>query len=275
MRLLKYQSLGNDYFILDPQQGNPLPTSEDIQLLCHRHFGFGSDGILYGPLNTENFSLKIFNPDATEAEKSGNGLRIFARYLWDIGLIKGQTPTLISTRGGDVRVTVYEAGAEVSVEMGQVSFCSSANRIPGPKRELLLEEIELPGQKLKISIANIGNPHCTIFTDAPPNEALARALGPLLENNLLFPNKTNVQFAYVKNPNEIYLEIWERGAGYTLASGSSASAAAAIAYRLGYVEPTLQAQMPGGTLTLSITKDFFVTQKGPVASIGQCEWSKP
>ncbi len=273
MDLFKYESLGNDYFVLDAAAYPSPPSAAILQKLCNRHLGFGSDGLLYGPCTTaEGLAVRIFNPDGSEAEKSGNGLRIFARYLYDTKRLIAETPTSIQTLGGPVTVTLLDAGQTVTVGMGQAQFLSTHIPMPGPAREVLLEPITLDGQVYTFSATSIGNPHCTLFLDTPPTKAHITQLGPILENHPLFLNRTNVQLAYVKDPFNIIIEIWERGAGYTLASGSSASAVAALSVRLGYTKNAITIHMPGGPLKVTVADDFSITQTGSVAFIGTCNY---
>jgi len=159
----KYHALGNDYLVLNPERLEMALQPFVIQRLCHRHFGVGSDGILLGPLPAPeaDFGLRIFNPDGSEAEKSGNGLRIFARYLWDEGQV-GEAPFYVQTLGGRVRAQVQQAGRQVEVDMGQVSFQSRLIPVAGPDREVIQEPIEVQGQTFTFSAATIGNPHCVI-----------------------------------------------------------------------------------------------------------------
>ncbi|MBC2602189.1 diaminopimelate epimerase [Puniceicoccus vermicola] len=268
----KYHALGNDYFVLDPSSGE-LPDSKGIELVCHRNFGLGSDGILYGPLPSEvaDFRLRILNPDGSEAEKSGNGLRIFCRYLHDRGEVTDR-PFTVETEGGVVSACIHDASESIEVEMGKVSFSSQVIPVNGEEREVIQETLEANGQKVEFSAATIGNPHCVVLRDKV-SEQEARDLGPHLENHPLFPNRTNVQFLEVIDRGNIRLEIWERGAGYTLASGSSSSAAASVARKLGLVDSDVTVHMPGGLLTLSISDDFAVRMTGPVRLIGELTWT--
>ena len=272
MKFYKYHALGNDYIVLDPQD-QPLDLTPDrIKIICHRNYGIGSDGILLGPLPSQKapFSLRIFNPDGSEAEKSGNGLRIFCRYLWDRKLVDKQ-PFRIETKGGLVQCLVLDEGKQVQVEMGQVSFWSPDIPIPGKPREVLQEPITINETTFFFNGATIGNPHCVIqVADLTPE--LAKSFGPLLEVHPLFPNRTNVQFLKVLDRHHIRIEIWERGAGYTLASGSSSSAAAAVARKLGFCDSPITVHMPGGQLHIAIDENFTITMTGPVTRIaeGQC-----
>lgn len=273
MRFHKYHALGNDYIVLDPADFPTwkAPGRETIRVICHRNFGVGSDGILWGPIPTSkaDFGLRIFNPDGSEAEKSGNGLRIFSRYLWDQKLAKDPVFT-IETPGGVVTSEIKDGGKLITVEMGSVSFSSAKIPVSGPSREVLNEKLEIQGRSFTFSAATIGNPHCVIPVDDLSPE-LAKRYGPDIEVNPLFPNKTNVQFLRVLDRTSIQIEIWERGAGYTLASGSSSSAAAAVAHKLGLVGRSVQVRMPGGTIGIEIGDNFSITMTGTVNKVADGE----
>jgi diaminopimelate epimerase len=238
-----------------------------IRVICHRNFGIGSDGILWGPLPSRqaSFGLRIFNPDGSEAEKSGNGLRIFSRYLWDEARVKEPSFT-IETPGGVVRSEIKDQGRLITIAMGSVSFDSRTIPVAGAAREVLNEPIDIQGRRFSFSAATIGNPHCVIpVDDLSPD--LARRYGPDIEVHPLFPNRTNVQFLRVLDRSNIQIEIWERGAGYTLASGSSSSAAAAVAHRLGRVDAQVTVHMPGGTLAIEIGERYSVLMTGTVNKV--------
>jgi len=231
MKFSKYHALGNDYIVLNPEDFEGQLTPSQVKVICHRNYGVGSDGILLGPLETSecDFAVRIFNPDGSEAEKSGNGLRIFSRYLWDKGLVQ-EEPFTILTAGGEVRCQVHPGGKSVTVDMGRVSFDSTQIPVKGPPREVINEKIALNDEEL---------------------------------------NRTNVQFMKVLDRSNIQIEIWERGAGYTLASGSSSSAAAAVAYRLGLCDPQIAVHTPGGKIDITISSDFSISITGPVTKIAE------
>ena len=269
MKFEKYHALGNDYLVYDPPSGDHEFSSEEIIRICHRNFGLGSDGILVGPLQNDKaeFGLRILNPDGSEAEKSGNGLRIFARYLFDQKKV-GSSPFTVDTLGGIVTCEVSDDASSISVEMGQVSFHSDVIpvSVEGEAREVLNEEINLNGKTYKYYAGTIGNPHCVVpLTDI--SEALAKQLGPELENHPLFPNRTNVQLLQILDRNRIRIEIWERGAGYTLASGSSSSAAGAVARKMGACDQEITVEMPGGEIGLVIDDDYNVKMTGPATRV--------
>lgn len=267
----KYQALGNDYLVLEGAV--PELTSSLVRRICDRHLGVGSDGILIGARSVSGggFSMRIFNPDGSEAEKSGNGLRIFARYLWDNGFV-GVEYFSVLTKGGVVHCQVRDKGTLVFVEMGRASFSSEDISIAGPPREVVAERFEIADEVLRITGVSVGNPHCVVQIDDPTPE-LARRLGPLLENHAMFQRRTNVQFLKVLGPQRIRIEIWERGAGYTLASGSSSCAAAAASVRLGLCEGEITVEMPGGSLKIGVAPDFSLTMTGPVKKVAKGEIS--
>jgi len=267
MKFVKYHALGNDYLVIDPQDLRAPLTTDQVRVLCHRHFGVGSDGLLLGPLPATDapFALRIYNPDGSEAEKSGNGLRIFSRYLWDRKLVGGEEFG-IQTAGGLVRATVLDDGRAVRVEMGRVSFWSDAIPVTGPRREVLNEQLTAGDRTFTYCAATIGNPHCVLpLPEVSPD--LAKTYGPLIETHPNFPRRTNVQFLRVLDRATLQIEIWERGAGYTLASGSSSSAAAAVAHRLGLCDRSISVHSPGGAIAIEIGDDFAIRMTGAVTRV--------
>jgi diaminopimelate epimerase len=262
----KYHGLGNDYLVIDPQDFPLEPVPEAVRLICDRNYGIGSDGILLGPLpDPSGPTLRIFNPDGSEAEKSGNGLRIFSWYLFERGHVL--TPEFpLRTKGGAVRARIVDAQERrVRMDMGAPDF-DARGIAPGTGlAELLDREFVFGGETCRISCVSMGNPHCVVSGQVV-TEALAKRLGPLIEQSPLFPARINVQFLEVVNPAEIRIEIWERGAGYTLASGSSSCAASAVARRLGLVGDHITARMPGGRLAIDFEAGTtFMT--GPVEKV--------
>ncbi len=270
--IAKYHGLGNDYIVVDPAFLSVEMTEETIRLICDRHFGVGSDGILYGQLTPEPpYRVRIFNPDGSEAEKSGNGVRIFSKYLVDAGYTGQRTAFDVLTLGGLVSVTLLHPQAELlQVDMGTFSFTSTQIPVAGEAREVVSEPVSLDGAPYRITCVTVGNPHGVIVVDTA-TEALARALGPLVETHPLFPNRINMQLVQVLGRDEIKIEIWERGAGYTLASGSSSCAAVAAAHRLGLVDDRVTVRMPGGSLLLQVTPQGRLLMTGSVASVYEAE----
>ncbi len=290
MRFCKYHALGNDYLVLDARH-NRLPSAAERRRLCDRHFGLGSDGVLWGPLpaNSPEFErlaeeagvtdlngamagLRIFNPDGGEAEKSGNGLRIFARFLFDQGMLF-DAPVRLLTLGGLVEVQVLAGGQAVRVDMGRVSFQAGDIPVAGETGEVLQRSLHSGGREFIYSAATIGNPHCVVVIDDDSVDLadLVCSYGPGLECHERFPRRTNVQFMRIHDRETIEIAIWERGAGYTLASGSSASACAAVARRLGLVEAAVTVRSPGGELRIMVDENFGVVLEGAVTAVADGE----
>ena len=273
MKYAKYHALGNDYLVLDPKDAE-LPDADAIVRICHRNFGLGSDGILYGPLPTDkaDFGLRIMNPDGSEAEKSGNGLRIFARYLYDIGKVKNESFT-VDTLGGVVTCTVSEGAESITVDMGQVHFAMDHIPVDGPEQadHNYGTKLSINGTDYTSYIADIGNPHCVIPLNEISKEIACKD-GAVIETHEAFPNRTNVQFLKAIDRNNIQIEIWERGAGYTLASGSSSSAAAAVAHRIGLCDKSITVHMPGGKIGIEIGDDYAIRMTGPATHVASMEF---
>lgn len=271
----KGHGLGNDYLAVDPAALSFELTPDNIRAICDRHRGVGSDGILaLVPSHKADFGLRIYNPDGSEAEKSGNGLRIFARYLYATGQVQKQQFT-VDTEGGLVRVELHldEHGdaSAATVAMGRATFAPHALPCTLKVKELVEQPIDVHGQLLTFTGVSVGNPHCIVFREQGEQwtEDELRSLGPALENHPLFPRRTNVQLAVPVGRHAIYILIWERGAGPTQASGSSACAAASAAVRLGLVKSPVVVEAPGGTLYIDVGANYDLTMKGPVAEVAR------
>ena len=279
MEFRKYHALGNDYVVLAGDALGEPPDGEVVRRICDRHFGLGSDGILLdvspsgvgaGDAGGEpRAALRIFNPDGSEAEKSGNGLRIFARYLRDEGRVTGTEWFRVETPGGAVECSVSEDGRRVAAEMGRASFDAAAIPVRGESGEVLNRRLTTgDGREVEYSAVTVGNPHCVVAVHEA-REAAARALGPLLERHPAFPNRTNVQLVEAVGPHRVRIEIWERGAGYTLASGTSSCAAAAVGCRLGRVVSPVTVEMPGGEIEVTVREDWSIRMEGGVTAVAQ------
>jgi len=276
MNYSKYHALGNDYLVLDPKDASALPAADAIVRICHRNFGLGSDGILHGPLTTDkaDFGLRIMNPDGSEAEKSGNGLRIFARYLYDTGAVKNEAFT-VDTLGGVVTCKIAEGAESITVDMGKVHFAMSHIPVDGPEQSdhNIGQPLSFNGKTQTVYVADIGNPHCVLVQDEI-SARQAREDGAAIEVHEAFPKRTNVQFLRVIDRNNIQIEIWERGAGYTLASGSSSSAAAAVAHRIGLCDRDITVHMPGGQIGIHVGDDFAIRMTGSATRVASMSFDE-
>ena len=253
---VKSHGLGNDYLVVDPANLPFELTPDAIRLICSRNVGVGSDGILVvAPAETGDFAMRVMNPDGSEAEKSGNGVRIFAKFLRDHGYTD-RDRFVISTRGGPVPVELERVDGRVAIVTGNM----------GKARFDPLESIDVDGERFAIASLSVGNPHCVIVVADVDAVDLAR-LEPKIERHPAFPNRTNVQFAQVLSRHEAKIVIWERGAGVTLASGSSSSAVAAALHRLRLVDREVTMSMPGGQLELRIDDAMDIWMRGPVEEI--------
>jgi diaminopimelate epimerase len=278
-RWFKAHGLGNDYLAVDGAELRAELSPMAVRLICDRHHGVGSDGILVNvPSRAADFGVRIFNPDGSEAEKSGNGLRILAAYLLERGEVSIGAPFTVETKGGRVRMQVMDEAEDgvltVEVEMGPASFQSSAVGLQGLDREVDGEILELAGgDRVSIHTVSVGNPHCVCFEDELIPEDLRRR-GPQISTHPWFANGTNVQFVRTVSPRELEVFVWERGAGETMASGSSACAAAAVAVRRGLVQERLvHVTMPGGTLFVTVGDEWDILLRGPVESVYIAELS--
>ena len=282
----KYHGLGNDYLIpTQAQYATPEVVDETlVRKVCDPHYGLGSDGILYGPYSPDTaffqrlgiqearYAFRILNPDGSEAEKSGNGVRIFCRYLFDCGLVALQEEFTLATLGGPICCRVENPETAIRAEMGRLSFDSEVIPVVGPHREVIREKFVIFGEELEYCAVTIGNPHCVVPCPQGISKELACHFGPAIECEPRFPHRTNVQFIAPVNRHAIRAEIYERGAGYTLASGTSACACAAVAVKLGWCDSPVTVQMPGGELTIQLTEDFAATQCGPVHLIYEADY---
>jgi diaminopimelate epimerase len=261
--LVKYQALGNDYLVLDL----PGPLDELVALLpilCDRFRGVGSDGLL--AFDPQTMSVRIFNPDASEAQKSGNGLRITAAHAVLEHGAGDRFELRTMDRGNAVRV-LSRRGAEVvsEIDIGRASF--RAADLPAtfdgePDRVRL----DTPAGSVEAMLVSVGNPHCVVFGQPATRERCIE-LGPHLERHEAFPERTNVQLFEVRDRSHVRVEIWERGAGYTLASGTSASAVAAACMRAGLVDERVTVVMPGGELSVRREANGDLVQSGPARRV--------
>jgi diaminopimelate epimerase len=267
--VVKSHALGNDYIVVDPLALPFRLTPARIRRICDRHLGVGSDGILaLTPSSRADFGLRIYNPDGSEAEKSGNGLRIFSKFLYDHGYVD-RTSFTVETPGGIAGIALHLAHGQIeqmTVDVGRATFWSPEIPVAGPPREVVDEVIEAGDQRLEITAVSVGNPHCVVFV---PDLSLINLhqLGPLLETHPIFPNRTNVQFAQPVSRDRVNILIWERGAGETMASGTSASAVAAAAVKDDLTDRHVTISAPGGDLAITVGEDWSIRMTGPASAV--------
>ena len=263
MHLWKAHGLGNDYLVWEGKAKEL--TSKRVQKICHRTQGVGSDGILE-PCDSvvADFGVRIWNPDGSIAEKSGNGLRIFAHWLH---YYKG-APKSFRIDTGSCIVQAHILETDISIDMGVAYW--EPSEIPTSEKLWSIEHI-FDSQSIVLYAVGVGNPHCVSFFDTDQNlDTLPwKRWGEILECDSRFPNRTNVQFAKVLDRSNIEIRIWERGAGETSASGSSSCAVASVANKLGWVDGDITMHMPGGILSVQIDDAGDICLIGPVEEIGR------
>jgi diaminopimelate epimerase len=263
VELIKYQALGNDYLVLDL----PGPLDELVRLLpvlCDRHLGLGSDGLL--AFDPAAMSVRIFNPDRSEAQKSGNGLRITAAHAVLEHGAGDAFKLRTADRANAVRVLGRNGGEIVTeLDIGRPSF--RAADLPALfEGEPDHVDLDTPAGHVEAVLVSVGNPHCVVFGQ-PVTRERCLELGPHLERHPAFPERTNVQLCDVIDRARVRAQIWERGAGYTLASGTSASAVAAACMRRGLVDDHVTVEMPGGDLALRREPNGNLVQSGPARRV--------
>lgn len=276
---VKMHGSGNDFIILD-FYSKELPGQVNFGKLakkfCHRHFGIGADGlILVLPSEKHDFKMRIFNFDGSEAQMCGNGIRCFAKYVYENQLID-KTKFLVETLAGEIVPELIFNQEKtkriegVKVDMGKPRL--SKKEIPmigNPDRQVINETISLEnGNHFQITCLSMGNPHCIIFVEDVANFPVEE-IGCLIENHPLFPEKTNVEFVQPINDHEINFRVWERGVGETLACGTGASAAVVAGVLNKRIKPDAIVHLKGGDLKIQWSDNQHVYMTGPAESVFQ------
>ena len=265
---LKMHGLGNDFILIDTLRHpsiNELSLSELSALsqrLCRRRFGVGADQLLLlCPSEVASFRMRIFNADGSEVQMCGNGIRCLARYIWDSGL-SDSSPLEIETMAGIIRPE--RSGELVRVNMGVPLFNPEDIPVKSDRPDNI--EIRIDSKVFRLNCVSMGNPHAVIITDDLEGIELSR-FGPLIENHPLFPERTNVEFVQVLNPQEIRMRVWERGVGETLACGTGASASAVVCIKQGMAEQRVTVHLLGGDLVIEWDGDGPVYMTGPAVAV--------
>jgi diaminopimelate epimerase len=252
MRLAKWQGLGNDYLVVDESELGGELTAKAVSLLCDRHLGLGSDGILLscrptGAIADAVARMRIFNPDGSESEMCGNGMRIFARYLGSRGVVGDQEFT-VETLAGAIRPRLI-GERDVRVDMGLASFHGPGISPLASAEEVGGALLDAGGQQYRFTFVDVGNPHCVIQVDDPAAFDVC-GIGPLIEVHRYFPNRVNAEFISVLQDGSVRMRVWERGVGETQACGTGATAVGAACVRLGLVESPVVVHLLGGDLVI-------------------------
>jgi diaminopimelate epimerase len=278
MRFAKCHGAGNDFVVIDARSLDVV-WGELARKMSDRHLGVGADGIIVILTSeTADLRMRMFNPDGSEAEACGNGLRCFAKYAVDYGLVADSHFT-VETEGGIREATVFFGTegtvSEAEVTMGAPRFAPEEipARVIGCTAPVLNLELEVLDHAMPVSLVSMGNPHAiTFLTEGVPQYPLT-VVGPAMEHHHVFPSRVNFEIARVLGRQEIQARVWERGAGETLACGSGACAIAVAAQLLGYCDAGVRVHLPGGVLTVTWNGgDSEVLLRGPVEQVFQGEW---
>jgi diaminopimelate epimerase len=277
MNFTKLQGAGND-FVLVEANGKQLDWSKLAKAVCHRHFGIGADGLLLLSTDKNALKMRMFNPDGSEAEACGNGLRCLVKYALEKGMVSAKaTEISVETVAGIRKAKLHTEGKKTIIQTGMGEPKFGARDIPvtlesNPTEPILDYPLTIDDRKLALSFVSMGNPHAVCFTEQPIADFPLSLIGPKVEKHPLFPNRTNFEVARVLKRNQIEARVWERGAGETLACGSGACAIAVIARLHGYADNKVEIKLPGGTLSVEWDGKGEVSLSGPAEIVFSGEW---
>jgi diaminopimelate epimerase len=264
LNFVKMHGLGNDFVLLDGRK----EKMEGIDLqalaisLCDRHFGIGADGLMMlWPSTKAHYRMQVINPDGSEAEMCGNGIRCFAKYVYEADQLKEEVISVETLAGIMLPAVILENGKVIGVEVDM-----------GIPQKIQNSKLKIQNEELAITEVSMGNPHAVIFSEDLASIDLGE-LGPLIENDPHFPNRTNVEFLKVVNDKEIEVLVWERGAGETLACGTGACAAVVAANLAGKIGRRAVVKLPGGNLDIEWTEDNHVLMRGPAEKVFEGKYS--
>jgi diaminopimelate epimerase len=280
MNFTKLQGAGND-FILVEADGKQLDWSKLAKAMCHRHFGIGADGLLLLTSDEAKLKMRMFNPDGSEAEACGNGLRCLVKYALDKGLVDTKAPEIsVETMAGVRKARLHTEGKTTIIQTGMGEPKFGAKEIPVTLEASVAEPIldyplTIDDKKLALSFVSMGNPHAVYFIEQPVAEFPLSQIGPKVEKHPMFPKRTNFEVARVVGRGQIEARVWERGAGETLACGSGACAIAIIAKiakRHIFTDSKVDIKLPGGTLSVEWDGIGEVHLSGPAEIVFSGEW---
>lgn len=270
LRFWKMHGLGNDYIVIDniKEQVHSREMPELARRLCRRKFSVGADGLIFACKSlAADVRMRIFNPDGSEAEMCGNGIRCLAKFCYENAIVTKKSftvETLAGTR--NVWLTTDASGREVAsvrVDMGEPVFNREAIPMLG-NGTFINEELKVGGRRFRATCLSVGNPHCVIFVDDVDKVAVSE-LGPLIENCEMFPNRVNVEFVQVLSRDEIKVRVWERGVGETMACGTGACASVVAGHRLGRTGNMVKVNLQGGALQVQFEGRIFM--EGPAVKV--------
>ena len=275
MKFFKMHGIGNDYVYFDCMK-EELPEPEKLSIrLSDRHFGIGGDGIiLLCPSSVADIKMRMFNADGSEGKMCGNGIRCLSKLARDLGYVKGDTCTVETPSG--IKKLQFFFGADgkvnkVRVDMGAPELAGSKIPSAFTGDRVVNEPLEIDGVEYRVTLVNMGNPHCVVFAD--PDTVEIEKLGRKFENNVAFPDRVNTEFIAVTGKNRLKMRVWERGSGETFACGTGACAAAVAAVLNGYCDKNdkITVSLLGGELTIEYTDTVYMTGSATLVFTGEIE----
>jgi diaminopimelate epimerase len=258
MNFTKMHGLGNDFIIIDSRNEklDGIKLDQLAVKLCDRHFGIGADGLLVAyPSGSADIKMRTFNPDGSEPEMCGNGIRCFAKYIYD-KLEKKKEILSVETMAGIMLPSIIEHKGEIAIV--EVDM--------GPPKSIKNDELNIDNKKIDVTLVSMGNPHCVIFTDDVAKVHIDE-IGAKIENHRMFPDRTNVEFVQVISKKEVLVKVWERGVGETLACGTGACASAVAGISIGTLDRDVLVHLPGGNLDIEWQEDKHVILRGPAETV--------
>lgn len=277
MRVTKMHGAGNDYLYVLPT-GERDDWPELARAMSDRHFGIGSDGLILAlPSSVADMKMRMFNPDGSEAEMCGNGIRCLVKFAVEEGFLPADADNVsVETLAGIKVLQLFREHGDIvaaRVDMGPPNFdpASLPANVEGPGPVVDLPLV-VDGMELRLTLASMGNPHAIHYIDHHPDSFPLERIGPHVENHPLFPRRTNFQVVQVLNQGEVNHRVWERGTGLTLASGTSASAVAAASRLRGFTGDRIVDHMLGGDLELEWDGEGSVFMTGPTVRVFDTEW---
>jgi len=277
MNFIKLQATGNDFILIDARRMKKHDWSALAKTMCHRHFGIGADGLLLIlPSKKADFFMRMFNPDGSEAEACGNGLRCAARYAIEKGLTSN-AEIKIETPAG-MKMALAKGRKDFQISMGKPILAPSAIpvRVDRKGASKTTPKIDYPltigKMKMKITCVSMGNPHAVCFLDQPVDDFPLTEIGPKVEHHPLFPNRVNFEIVNVINRNKLRARVWERGGGETLSCGTGACAIAVAARLKKLIDNPVDIILPGGTLTIDWDGKGDILLSGPAETVFKGEW---
>ncbi len=264
LKFTKMHGAGNDFIMVDARRKRIKSPGQLAKKLCRRHFSVGADGlILIRPSKRADYRMRIFNPDGSEAEMCGNGIRCFAKYLRNKNITKKAFLT-VETKAGIIKPEILQE--QVKVDMGEPSLSRTHIPMLGNSEPAINEILALKDRNVHITAVSMGNPHAVIFVNDLSTYPIER-VGREIENHSTFPNRTNVEFVEVLSSRELKIRVWERGAGETLACGTGACASLVASVLNGKTKKKARIRLPGGTLMVEWAEDNHVFMTGPAEEV--------